>query len=120
MDVAPHAALMPCVAPSVRRPRTLFPSSPRPSNASIDLSFYRIYRIEGGKDGRTQPEEPEKREEKCAPPAFLFTRSANDEEPRLRGKRADARPRFKLSRARRPARCPVPFPFFFLFLHCPQ
>ena len=53
VDVTPHAALMPCLPPFF--PPSLLPSfppsSPRSANASIDLSFYRIYRIEGGREG---------------------------------------------------------------------
>lgn len=97
--------------PSVRvRPRVGLLSSLRlslsPRPTSIDLSFHRIYRIEG------------ERGEKCAPPAFLFARSANEPQPRLRDTRECAANLYKGALC--PRRRPVPFPFFFLFLRCPQ
>ena len=92
---------------ALRRPSVRFrPRVGLPSSTSIDLSFHRIYRIEGECG------------EKCAPPAFLFARSANEPQPRLRDTRECAANLYKGALC--PRRRPVPFPFFFLFLRCPQ
>ena len=126
VDVTPHAALMPCLPPFF--PPSLLPSfppsSPCSANASIDLSFYRIYRIEGGREAGRSGRKNVRR-----PPAFLFTSSANEVVMRLRDPRCtgrDAAPTSKFKGARapvalvRPSVRPVPFPFFSCFSAVPS